>query len=459
MSNKQNPDSVEGIFDTEPLHAAVQRAFARTTSGIKPGLQRIERLLAELNLDPRQLTVIHVAGTNGKGSVCAGLSAIFSQVGLRVGCYTSPHLVKFNERFRINDQDISDTDLRDQLIEIEKAAEQIEKVDPALSPSFFEISTAVAFRYFIEEKVELAIIETGMGGRWDATNVVMPILSVITRVAVDHTNYLGTSLDAIASEKAGIIKRGRPVVIADQTESVLRILEEVARTTESPILFAQERVAIQRQKVDLNRGQKVKVEFSSGDSLLVNYPLHGRHQLENLSVIMGVTDVLRHELKLPLPVDDVKKGLSQLRWAARGAVLGVNPLTVLDGAHNPSGAKALGLLLKELDRASKWILVCGFLQDKDVEAILSILKPRIREIWIAPLVSPRGMTMTDLQRIGRQVGLTVHESGTVVEAALKARDRALEEQCGLCIAGSLYLVGEIVERINSKELSFWNTDD
>ena len=406
--------------ENKPLNDAVKALFARTAHGIKPGLEVIIDLLQELGNPHQQLAVVHVAGTNGKGSVCAMLESVLRASGFKTGLYTSPHLVDFSERFRINGVPIPQATL-------ERYIEQMETADAQLDnrpATFFEISTAIAYQYFADEAVDIAVIETGMGGRWDATNVIIPLISVITHIDIDHTQFLGDSIEEIAAEKAGIIKPGRPVISAPQSEAVMAVLGNVDE--------ASSLVSIAKTAPP----QKLKIETPSRTLPPINLPLLGECQRENCAVAVATLEFLSDMLDFE---PEIKTGLESVTWGARFEMLGSTPPTILDGAHNPSAARALAQTLKEAYPRHQVGFIFGFLDDKDTVEFLRTLKPLATKVWTLPIDAPRGTTAEQVAVLAAVAGIHAYPE-TVSGAWKAARSWALAEPDRLvCITGSLHL--------------------
>lgn len=414
------------------MYDAVKALYARTTQGIKPGLDVITALLQALDNPHRKLAVIHVAGTNGKGSVCAMLEAVLRASGFKTGLYTSPHLVDFSERFRINGLQMPDGTLKDYIHRLEITADQVAEQSGQRPATFFELSTAIAFSYFADESVDIAIIETGMGGRWDATNVVIPLVSVITHIDIDHTNYLGDSIEQIAAEKAGIIKPGRPVISAPQSEVVMSELLKSGVNVDDASSF----VAVAK----IGLPQKLKIETHSRTLPPVNLPLLGECQRENCAVAVATLELLADLLDFE---PEYKKGLEMVEWGARFQILESDPLVILDGAHNPSAARALAKTLKENYPKHQLGFIFGFLDDKDSVEFLQKLKPLCSKAWTIPIGAPRGTTAEHSCAQCSVAGIDAVPEG-VITAWNAARKWACEEDLRLvCITGSLYLWQEL----------------
>ncbi|MBI2440643.1 MAG: bifunctional folylpolyglutamate synthase/dihydrofolate synthase [Lentisphaerae bacterium] len=426
------------------LSDSLSRLYRLHAAGIKLGLDT-ERALLELLGHPEQgLRFVHVAGTNGKGSVCSMLEAVLRCSGLKTGLYTSPHLVRFNERIRINGQCIADEALDRLITEVEQQARALTARPGSTEITFFEFTTALAFECFRRENVEIVVLETGMGGRLDATNVITPLVSVITGVSLEHTDYLGKDLSAIALEKAGIIKPGVPVVIGALTEEILPVIQSLARERHARLVQAGEVVSVRRKSQNLD-GQRCRVESAGASYGELFCPLLGRHQLENLGVAVAVLEILRDEYGLPVTERAVKEGIKRVRWPGRCQVLANEPLTVLDGAHNPEGARILNQALRELAGNKPWGLVLGMCADKDVNGFLRAFKGRIKRVWTVPLNTERNLSPAAIAKRAGILGCPV-KTAAVSEALREAAAWAKDNGGVVCITGSLYLVGEVLEK-------------
>lgn len=405
----------------------VERLFRRTTAGIKPGLDVIAALLEALGNPHHKLAVIHVAGTNGKGSVCAMLESVLRASGFKTGLYTSPHLVDFSERFLINGEQISPKRLNSYIGQLEKAADEVEAATGLRGATFFEISTAIAFQYFADAKVDVAIIETGMGGRWDATNVVIPLLSVITHIDIDHTNFLGDCIEAIAAEKAGIIKPGRPVVSAPQSDAVMAELKKAGES----IISTTEAVSVTK----VGDPQRVKVETPSRTLPPIKLPLLGECQRENCAVAVAALEVLADMVGFE---PEFKKGLESVQWESRFQAVSKEPLVILDGGHNPSAGRALAKTLKELHPKKQIGFIFGFLDDKDAVEFLRELKPLVAKAWAIPIEATRGTTADEAAVQCEVAGIDAEPCG-VPDAWDSACAWASDPDRLVVVTGSLYL--------------------
>jgi dihydrofolate synthase/folylpolyglutamate synthase len=413
----------------------LESLFARTHAGIKPGLELMLELLEALGNPQKDFLSVHVAGTNGKGSTCAMIESGIRQLGLKTGLFTSPHLVRVNERIRLSGKPASDDSFYGWL-------DQIQAVEGSLSrlPTFFETLSAMAFLGFKESGVQVAVLETGMGGRLDCTNVVEPLLSVVTRVDFDHQAFLGNTLAAIAGEKAGIIKPGRPVVIGSQDPEAEKVLCDKAIASGSVYRKAEDAVTLSGRKQDL-KGQILTLSGTSADYGRMCLPLLGKFQLENLCTAVAALEVLEELLNLNAEPAWMKKAIESVEWAGRGQVLSVEPPVLLDVAHNVGGAKALRELLDELfGKKSKGVLFWAGLADKNPEEFIRILQPRFSACVCLDLQSPRAMSAEALALLAEKNGLSA--TCASMEEARRESLSFPDEFDFACVAGSVYLAGE-----------------
>lgn len=424
------------------LKESLERLYALRTFGVKPGLDVTRALLARLG-DPQQAFVtLHVAGTNGKGSVCAMLASVLRQAGLRVGLYTSPHLVRFNERIRVNDEDIPDEALAGLFDDMEAHAAAVSAAGREVT--FFEFTTGLAFEYFKRKSVQVAVVETGMGGRLDATNVVFPLVSVITRIGLDHTDYLGSTLAEIAGEKAGIAKPGRPVVCGATPAEAKAVIHARAVALKCPFIDVEQAISVRRVSQNLN-GQKVSITSGEVDYGSVTVTLLGKHQLENIATVIATLETLADSTPIKIPAEIIRTGLADARWPGRLEVLSQEPPTLLDGAHNPDGARALAVTLKDLLKKQKVGLVWGMCDDKDALGFAKAMGAQVRRCWIVPINSERNANPAKLAQIARTEGWEV-STVSLSDGLKEAEEWALTNKGGVCIAGSLFLAGEVLER-------------
>jgi len=400
--------------------------------GIKFGLSSTLSLLARLDIPFNQGSYLHVAGTNGKGSVAAMLSAVLTRAGYPVGLFTSPHLVRFEERFRLRDHDISAEGL---LHLINRVREAIDEAEP---PTFFEFAAAMAFLYFHEEGARPVILETGMGGRLDATNIVTPLVSIITNISLDHQYFLGETLSAIAGEKAGIIKPGAPLVTYARQKRVLSLFKERCRELAAPIYVG----GVDFKSRGILRG-RFSYQGLRQNLENLSVPLAGRHQYKNAAVALAVIELLQ-EKGFPVPEQAIREGLSGVRWPGRLERMPQDPRVILDGAHNPDAAHSLARALKQERPPGRRFLVMGIMADKDEEAILGSLLPLAQTVIFTRPRYFRAAKTGDLARLAQPYSLEVLQEPEVAQAVIRARSLAGPED-QVVVTGSLYTVGEALE--------------
>jgi dihydrofolate synthase/folylpolyglutamate synthase len=360
------------------------------------------------------------------------MESVLRASGFKTGLYTSPHLFRFNERFRINGREIPDPALEQLIADVETAAQSL-TTRPA---TFFEISTAMAFEYFKREKVDYAVIETGMGGRWDATNVIQPVLSVITRIDIDHTEYLGADIEKIAWEKAGIIKSGAPVICGPMPVEAEAVIYKEAKEKKVPILGSDEAVFFQCLE-SRRDDQLLNIEASGHEYPNVRLPLAGNFQMENCGIAVAALEDLADIQGFRL---HMKRGLEAVKWPGRFQLLQMKPPVLYDGAHNVSGARALFQTLEEIFTGYGKGLLFSFMKDKDVEGILKTLKPAVEKAWALTLPGDRAMKAEEIAEIGKRIGLEITpvDSPQPVLDWLEAGKKRL-----VCFTGSLYLPEEL----------------
>ncbi len=423
------------------LQLGLARLFKRHRFGIKMGLNIESALLDLLGNPEKEFAVVHVAGTNGKGSTSAVICSILTAAGYKVGLYTSPHLVTFNERFKVDGIPATDKELGTLVGLIEAVTDKVTST-MGQEPTFFECATAMAFEHFKRSNVDIAVIETGMGGRLDATNVVDPIVSVITRISLEHTQYLGDNLAAIAFEKAGIIKQGRPVVAGAMDAEALDVIKRIAEELGCLCLDSVGSVSVCSKSTDLS-GQKVTIDTKGYRSGVVNFPLLGRFQLENLATAISAIDILRNLGEFDIDNDAIEQGIATTAWPGRCQVVKYDPPIILDGAHNPDAAKALVEALKDNINGRSVGLVVGMCGDKDAQEFLQYFSGIIEKLWIVPIDNERNMPTEMILNAATAVG--VPSTTMVLPDAIQAAEQWAEAEEGVvCITGSLFLVGEVL---------------
>lgn len=396
----------------------------------KANLDNTNALMEVLNQPQKKFKSVHIAGTNGKGSTAHLLASIYQEAGYKTGLYTSPHLKDFRERIRINGEMIP----KEFVVEfVEKYAEKFLPI----SPSFFELTMAMAFQYFVEEEVDMAILETGMGGRLDSTNIVSPELSIITNIGFDHTQFLGDTLEKIATEKAGIIKKKIPVLIGERQLETKAVFEAKANEMSSSLFYAEDLVKI--EKTDLN-SPRFRI-FWKNRVILENIfcPLQGNYQVNNLKTALAAAKLLA------LPEDKIQQGienvLTNTHLSGRWQVLSKNPLTICDTAHNEAGLRYVVDQLAQTPHKTLHF-VLGVVNDKDITKILDLL-PKNAIYYFCKADIPRGLEMEILQQKASEAGLKGNTFSSVKKALKSAQNSATKDDL-VFVGGSTFTVAEVV---------------
>jgi len=420
----------------------VEKLFLRTADGIKPGLEVETALIKQLGHPDQAYRTIHVAGTNGKGSVCAMVASMLSEAGLKTGLYISPHLVSFNERFQIDGVCIADEALVDLIQEVENADAALVRGHLVSRPAtFFECSTAMAMLYFQQQQVDVAVIETGMGGIWDATNIIQPVVSVITHISLDHANYLGSSLVAIATEKCGIIKSDTPVVCSLMVPEIMDVLEATAARQQARICRADTSVTLQVSAADTDSGQTIVAAIDDVVIGEVHLPLRGAHQLMNTKLAMAAVQVFAEITGCPLNREAVCEGLRKVEWPGRCQQISTHPPVFLDGAHNPAGMESAMAFIRTFDRPVG--LVFGVLNDKDVDGMVRAFCDDLAYCWAVPIESARALS-PDQTGEYLQRHHVLFEVCSLEDGIKLAIQWAVDQEGVVLVAGSLYLMGEVL---------------
>jgi dihydrofolate synthase/folylpolyglutamate synthase len=413
--------------------------FSLEQFGIKLGLDQIRGLVRALGQPDQSFQSIIVAGTNGKGSVTAMLERALRAAGYRTGRYISPHLVRLEERFVVNGVEATPAEVDLSIARMRIAAKTL----PA-PPSFFEATTAVAFDLFRERGVEVAVLEVGLGGRLDATNVVTPIGAVITAIDFDHQQYLGHTLEAIAGEKAGVIKAGRPVAVARNPDRAREVVAHVAAEVGAPLTYAPTGVDVTSS---LHEGFTIATFVTPTHHYpSVRLALRGRHQVDNAMTMIRALEVLHAHTGLRVGPDEIRIGLEQAEWPARLELVRWRGLEVLvDGAHNPAGAASLVAYLQEA-YARPLPLVVGAMRDKAIDELIATLAPAASRFVFTTVESPRAAPASDLVTVAARVAPGVPSCASA--SPMDALATASEGATVVVVAGSLYLCGEIRARIS-----------
>jgi len=408
-------------------------------------LRRMDELLARLGNPHLKAKTVHVAGTKGKGSVAAMVASALVAAGYDTGLFTSPHLSTFNERIRVNDRLISDREL---VALVERLQPEVAAVNDKATYgkiTTFELMAVLAFCYFELKKVDWQVIEVGLGGRLDATNVVRPEVAVITSISLDHTEVLGNTLAGIATEKAGIIKPYASLVISPQAAEAADVIEEVCRSTGIEPVRVGSDVTWQKLGSDIDR-QSLLVKGRL-DSYRLSIPLLGQHQVRNAATAVAVLEILQ-EKGFAVSRESIIDGLARVRWPGRLQVLRRRPLVVVDGAHNPDSAAKLRQALEEYFDFDRAILIIGTSSDKDIAGIAAELAPLFDEVIVTRSIHPRALETAPIAAEFKRYGLEAQETGDIVEALPLALARAGEKDI-ICVTGSLFVVAGAIEQAKS----------
>lgn len=416
------------------LEEALQKLFSLHQFGIKLGLENIEKLIEYLGNPEKKLKAIHIAGSNGKGSTASFISSLLQESGFRVGLYTSPHLIRFNERIRINGEMISDEYVLDFMNEVDSYIDNY-------SPTFFELTTALAFKYFSEQEVDYIVIETGLGGRLDATNVLNPLVSVITTISEEHTNILGTDLTSIAIEKGGIIKRGKKVVLgilddepkfalinkAKEFNSRYYLLEDFVEYFDDSILF----------------------KYSNDQIMITDLNLKGQHQLENAALSILTISVLGLTITNTQILKGLKKVVENTGIQGRYEIANQFPMLIFDAAHNIEGVdEFIREFKRDSDKYSERIVIYGSMKDKSYSKILKSLDSSFDKIFITEINYERVAKIEEIVMEASLLGITaipMKEPEKFISEFLKG-----DKSGCLVVLGSIYIMGEIKKKLQNK---------
>lgn len=444
------PDALTYLYSFTNYEVTPATAYAPD----KFNLARVEQLLAALGDPHKKFQSLHIAGTKGKGSTAAIGESILRAAGHLTGLYTSPHLHTFRERIRVGGEMISES----------AVSAGIEKLKPLVAQiaglTTFEIMTALAFDYFAARGVEMAVLEVGLGGRLDATNVVLPRASVITSISYDHTAILGNTLAQIAREKAGIIKPGVPVVTAPQPEEALRVIEQVAREKSASLITISQdfrfqiadcrfRVIPERQDLDSQAFTWERRSDSNCELFTFDLRLLGRHQLANAATVLAAMAVLR-EQGVAIPDDAIHHGIATVEWPGRFEILGRDPYVIVDGAHNPNSAHQLVATLRDLFPRTRLHFIFGASNDKDIAGMFAELLPYAESLTLTRSHNPRAADPAQLAPLAAAFRREFSITPDVASALREARQRAQRED-GVCVTGSLFVVAEAREALLAEQ--------
>ncbi len=414
---------------------ALSYLFGLQKFGIKFGLSNINKLLDLCGNPHYNLKMVHIAGTNGKGSTAATIASIMKEAGYKVGLYTSPHLIDFTERIKINGKDIEEAEVVRLTEYIRSKIQDSEFKDELERITFFEFTTAMALIYFKEEEVDIAAMETGMGGRLDATNVIRPLVSVITNISVEHKEYLGDTIEAVAFEKAGIIKDGVSLITGVDQPSAFQVIERVCNEKGAPLYKLGRDFSFQRKG---NNNFSYNGINESFDLLTLN--LRGGHQFQNASLAIATVETLKYK-GFTIPPEAIIDGLGKVSWPGRLETVSQSPMIILDGAHNPAGAEVLARAAAEELKYDKLYLILGVMADKEVEGIISPLAPLAHEVILSRPKYERASKPSDLLSLAKKYNMNSKAFEDMREAIDYARSKAGGQDL-IIISGSLFTVGE-----------------
>ena len=415
-----------------PLDTALKTLYGLTTMGIKLGLDNTSRLLDHFGNPQLAIPAVHIAGTNGKGSTAAFTESILRASGKKVGLYTSPHLLKFNERIQIGRSPISDAELTELIGKVQKAVDRLN-----IPVTFFEFSTVMAFLHFYESKTDWNVIEVGMGGRLDSTNLCKVEASVITSIGMDHTQYLGRTIERIAYEKACIIKDFGTVFAHIEDKGALAVVKQVARDRSARLKLLGKNFKAEFKAVTA-RGQTFDFSFGKYQMQAVEVPLIGRHQVVNAGLALAVC----HKLKGVKKNSSVfQKGVETTRWEGRMEVISRNPAVVLDCAHNPDGVRSLTQTLREYFSFERLVLVLGMMEDKAVDEMLNLFST-IGDRFI--LVKPNQERALNPEELAKRLSVFDKPVDIIpdIPDALETAEKISNSNDLICITGSIFTVSE-----------------
>ncbi|MBI5360617.1 MAG: bifunctional folylpolyglutamate synthase/dihydrofolate synthase [Planctomycetes bacterium] len=423
-------------------------------------LDRIAALCKRLGNPQDKYPKIHITGTKGKGSTAIILHDILKHAGYKTGLYTSPHLVKINERIVVNGRPISDKDFAQTLESIRPAVMMFgRKSSP---PTFFEILTAMAFSYFAKQNIDTAVIEVGMGGRLDTTNIIKPILSIITNVDYDHTDKLGKTIPKIAFEKAGIIKAGIPAITSETKPVALKVIDDFARLKRAPLLRTGKDFYLRDVKSIFGAGRTgseftVETLDSLHEKLFI--PALGTHQAMNAATAVCAVDILTRKYGFSITDNEIRTALKNVRLPGRAQIISHSPLAILDASHNPVSMRALKEAIRPVTEKRKVILILGIARDKDVRKVLSTILPVANVVIFTKSQSPRACEPKELRRLALRIRpnaryFTTEDVRSAAQMALAACKRT--RNSALVITGSFYVAGETAGYLNPQSLRMNN---
>ncbi|OMP67750.1 bifunctional folylpolyglutamate synthase/dihydrofolate synthase [Domibacillus epiphyticus] len=422
----------------ETYKEAISWIHGRLRTGIKPGLTRMEWMMEQLNHPEQRLKAVHIGGTNGKGSTTTMLRSILNEAGYEVGTFTSPYIEQFNERISVNGRSISDEEITELAKKIRLLADEMEDMEFG-GPSEFEIITAMAFYYFaFVHPVDIVLFEVGLGGRLDSTNIVHPILSIITTIGMDHIAFLGDTLADIAFEKAGIIKSGVPVITSVHQPEALDVIDRTAKERKAPVYLAGRDFSAEWIGSS-EKGEKFHFQsaFSKRDHLETG--LAGIHQVQNAALAVMAADFIRAFYSFLIEYEHVEIGLKKARWPGRFETISESPLIIADGAHNEEGIKALVQTLEQRFSNKHITILFAAMKDKPLDAMINQLKAAADQLYFVPFSFPRAAQKEDYS-----IFVTDTEAITdSYESIIRSFKANATQDHILLITGSLYFISEV----------------
>ncbi len=423
--------------------------------GIKLGLEKISYLLGLLGNPQNDYKLIHVGGTNGKGSVCTMAGAILQEAGYKVGVNTSPHLIEFTERITINGEQISRDDVVKLVALVKPLVDRIARETDLEHPTYFEVVTAIALKYFADQNVELVVLEVGLGGTYDATNIVMPLVSVITPVSLDHTEMLGTTLTSVAENKAGIIKENGILITNNNDEEVMGVISSTCQARSCRLYQLGKEVNFEIQRSDLKGSVfNIKGLHDNYNDLMI--PIIGDYQVANAATAVAAVELLR-EHGITISADAIRKGLANTKCPGRLEILQTSPYVVLDCAHNPSAARSLKTNLKNFE-FEKLILIIGMCEEKDIKGYIGELVPGADAVIVTRAQIHRAAEPETICGVVEKINDDVMIKPTVQDSIDHTLNKIASDNDLICVTGSIFIVAEARELwlnkdIDSKKIS------
>lgn len=424
---------------------AISWIHSRLRLGIKPGLKRMEWMMEKLDHPERRLKSVHIGGTNGKGSTVAYLRSILVSAGFKTGTFTSPYFEQFNERISLNGQPVKDEEILRLVNDIYPLSEELEKTELG-APTEFEVITAMAFRYFADvNPVDIALFEVGLGGRFDSTNIVHPLLSIITSIGLDHTAILGDTYEQIAFEKAGIIKSGVPALTAVSQEGALSVIEKTAKEKNAKLYRLGSEIGISDHQ-SADRGERFTVSTIFREYKDLEISMLGSHQTKNAALAAAAAGILNQYYSFMIEEKDLRKGLSEAYWPGRLELLSDDPVVLMDGAHNEEGIMALAAELDKRYSGKKIAVVFAALSDKKLDKMIGILDEAADRITFTQFDFPRAADAEMLAGLSASRNKTSCASW---EEAIRTELSNLQSADVLVITGSLYFLSAAKPFVNS----------